>query len=320
MVLLSSVMVAAAQQVFAAEAAPWQNWQTSIQSDDALVGKIWSAHERRFVTPRLLADALAEVELALLGETHDNADHHRLQAWLIDRIAKHRKPTVVMEMISVDQSKKLRLYLANPDANAAGLGEALEWAESGWPDWLLYQPIAESLFRVGLPLLPGDPSRHAIRSVGSGGLDHIERVELTRLALNAPLSPELSEALRQDIKESHCNLLPEGSLDPMTQVQRYRDAALARALIDASKGEGAILIAGNGHVRSDRGVPWYLFRQEVEPRISSVMFVEVLVGAKTVEDLIVTDPAGEPAADYFWITPRAEREDQCEELRRKLEK
>ncbi|MHA1548233.1 MAG: ChaN family lipoprotein, partial [Alphaproteobacteria bacterium] len=94
MMLLSSLTTA-----FADGAEPWRNWQSPLQADDALVGKIWSSHEKRFVTPRLLADALTEAEFVLLGETHDNADHHRLQAWLIDRIAMHRKPTVVMEMI-----------------------------------------------------------------------------------------------------------------------------------------------------------------------------------------------------------------------------
>ncbi|MHA1554460.1 MAG: ChaN family lipoprotein, partial [Alphaproteobacteria bacterium] len=181
-------------------------------------------------------------------------------------------------------------------------------------------PITEAVFRSGLPLLPGDPSRDAIRSVASRGLDQIEEVELTRLALDAPLSAKLTAALRHDIGESHCDLLPEKSLGPMMQVQRYRDAALARALFEASKGGGAILIAGNGHVRSDRGVPWYLARHAVEGKVSSVMLLEITDDASTVQDLVVTGPDGEPAADYFWITPRAEREDQCEELRRKFGK
>jgi hypothetical protein len=40
--------------------------------------------------------------------------------------------------------------LAEPTANPAGLGSALDWAMSGWPNWLLYQPIAEAVFRSGL--------------------------------------------------------------------------------------------------------------------------------------------------------------------------
>ncbi|MFQ5626081.1 MAG: ChaN family lipoprotein, partial [Methyloligellaceae bacterium] len=220
----------------------------------------------------------------------------------------------------LDQSKKLDAYLARPDANASGLGPALGWAKRGWPDWPLYQPIAEAVFRAGLPLLPGDPSRAKIRSVSSHGLDTLEGLERKRLALDRPLPPKLGVALSQDIKQSHCDLLPQAALGPMTQVQRYRDAGLASALVKAGAGRGAILIAGNGHVRSDRGVPWYLARQAAGVKISSVMLVEITERARTVGELAITGPDGEPAADYFWFTPRAECEDQCEKLRRRFGK
>ena len=124
-----------------------------------------------------------------------------------------------------------------------------------------------------------------------------------------------AEALSRDIEESHCNLLPRAMVGPMTQVQRYRDAMLAGALLKAGERKGAILITGNGHARTDRGVPWYLTRQAGAATSSTVMLLEIADDAKTVEDLAMTDPDGKPAADYLWITPRAEREDQCEKLR-----
>lgn len=318
--LLCLLNLALAERARAQGAAPWQNWQTSLQAGHALAGKIWSARARRFVTPRWLADDLTEADYVLIGEIHDNADHHRLQAWLIDQISTGRKPAVVMEMISVDQSRALETYLAEPDANAADLGPALSWGKRGWPDWPLYKPIAEAVFRADLQLLPGGPSRTAIKYVSSRGLDSIEGAERKRLGLDRLLPPKLGEALHQDIKESHCDLLPETLLGPMTQVQRYRDAKLASALVEASKHGGAILIAGNGHVRSDRGVPWYLARQAVDARISSVMLLEITEDARIVGDLAIADPDGDPAADYFWFTPRAKRQDQCEKIRRRFEK
>ena len=307
--------LAFAASAYAKETGPWRNWQTSLQTDDPLVGKIWSVGEQRFITPRRLAEDLVPAKYILIGETHDNGDHHRLQAWLIDQIATGRQPTVVMEMISLDQSKALADYLARPDANAAGLGPALDWAKSGWPDWPLYQPIAEAMFRAGLPLSPGDPGRAAVRAVAKRGLDAIDETERKRLALDRPLSPRLAEALSQDIEESHCNMLPQVMVGPMTQVQRYRDAVLADALLKAGGRQGAILITGNGHARADRGVPWFLARRAGEAIVSTVMLLEITDGAKTVDDLAMTDPDGAPAADYLWITPRADREDQCEKLR-----
>ena len=301
-------------------AGPWQNWQSPLQADDTLVGRIWSARGKRFISPDLLAADLAGAKYVLIGETHDNADHHRLQAWLIDQIVKGRKPAVIMEMISLDQSKKLETYMARPDADAAGLGPALGWAASGWPEWPLYRPIAEAVFRAGLRLLPGNPHRAMTRKIASTGLGAIDRAERKRLALDARLPPDLDKALIREIEEAHCNLLPAAMIGPMTQVQRYRDAVLAGALIKAGGRGGAILITGNGHARSDRGVPWYLRHRDGRAKISTVLLVEITEDAKSIGDLVVTGPDGRPAADYFWITPRAEREDQCKKLRQRFKK
>ena len=58
-----------------------------------------------------------------------------------------------------------------------------------------------------------------------------------------------------------------------------------------------MLIAGNGHVRKDRGVPWYLARMRPDARIVSVGLIEVAAGRRR--------PAELPF-DYVWFTPRAE--------------
>ncbi len=91
---------------------PWQSWVSTLHRDHALVGRIWSVREKRFLKPLELRDRLALTDFVLLGETHDNPDHHRLQAWLISAIVGYdRRPAVVMEMISLDQADKLEAYL-----------------------------------------------------------------------------------------------------------------------------------------------------------------------------------------------------------------
>jgi len=61
----------------------------------------------------------------------------------------------------------------------------------------------------------------------------------------------------------------------------------------------AVLVAGNGHVRTDFGVPQLASAQQPQARIVSVGFLET--GART---------AGMPYT-YVWITARAERGDPC---------
>jgi len=304
----------------AEEPAPWRNWQSKLDADHRLVGKIWSAKIRGYVTPSQLARAVADPRYVLIGETHDNPDHHRLQAWLIGQAAARRSPALVLEMVNGDQAGALDTYLARGDATAAGLGAAIGWKKRGWPDWSIYQPIADTALRLGLTIGAGDAAKSDIRKVGRQGLAALSDQRRAKLLLNHKLSPQLDAALLDDIREAHCDLLPVEALAPMTNVQRFRDAALADGLIAADKGDGAILIAGNGHVRSDRAVPWYLSRRKPQATIVAIMIVEAETELQSPADFITTSPDGATSADYFWITPRAERDDQCALLRKRFGK
>ena len=176
----------------------------------------------------------------LIGEIHDNADHHRLQAWLVSRLAEAGRPALVMEMTDTGQADALDAYLAGPDADAAGLS-----------------------------ILPGNPDRETTRRIGRESIDAIAPEARGRLQLDAPLPSALERALLGHLYLSHCELMPQDALVPMVNVQRHRDAVQADAVLAA--GGKAILMAGNGHVRADRGVPWYLARRAPEATIATVM-------------------------------------------------
>jgi len=306
--------------VRAQEAPPWRDWQAPLLRDHALSGKIWSARDKAFVTPQTLVQAVSAARFVLIGEVHDNADHHRLQAWLIEQSAANTKPDIVMEMIAEDQAPALRAYLARPGANAAGLGAALKWEARGWPSFRIYQPIAEAALRRGMPIHAGDIDKLTLKKISKNGLNALGAERRSSLFLDKPLGEALQKALLDDLYESHCELVPRKALSGMSDVQRLRDAVLADSLINAAGGGSAILIAGNGHVRADRAVPWYLSRRVSQANIVTVMLLEVEKTAKAPEDLTPTGPGGKTTADYVWFTPRADRKDPCGELRKRFGK
>ena len=116
-----------------------------VLDDHPLAGSIWSNFSKQLTT---VDDVIAAAEVAdvlLLGEKHDNATHHQLQAALIDRIAAGGARTgLVWEMI---EPTKDRILADARNTGAAALGSALSWAESGWPDWAEYAPIAAAALR-----------------------------------------------------------------------------------------------------------------------------------------------------------------------------
>ena len=73
----------------------------------------------------------------------------------------------------------------------------------------------------------------------------------------------LDDALLTELEASHCGLMPKSAFGGMAVAQRFRDGNMASILADAAPGSGqVVLVAGNGHVRLDRGVPWYLKHYE----------------------------------------------------------
>lgn len=102
----------------------------------------------------------------------------------------------------------------------------------------------------------------------------------------------------------------------MNLAQRYTDAHLAEAVVRAAREKrGAFLLAGNGHVRTDRGVPWHVRRLAPQMQVMAVTLLEVEDGAADPETYLPRAPDGKVASDYTLFTPRHERPDPCAKMR-----
>ena len=349
-----AVLMAQASEAYAKRAKPpWRSWTTSVNQSNPLVGKIWDVEEKTFLTPFELAAKLAYSDYILLGEIHDNADHHRLQAWLIKNISYlDRHPAIVMEMINLSQApmvddfiaarkrawregyqnakkkgrlkqwrreqRKLRTF--GPSKQAEQFGPAIGWTGSGWPKWSTYQPIALAAFSQKLPIKAGNPDRADTRIISREGFSSLGGPRVNKLGLGKPLTADLQKALLNDIKRSHCNMMPERALAPMVRAQRYRDAVMASQLRKVGLTSGAVLIAGNGHVRKDRGVPLYLTQGDPDALHASLMIIEVDKDTSNPEGLLPKDGAGKPVADFVWFTPGKKRGDPCKNMAKHFKK
>lgn len=254
----------------------------------ALEGRIWDARAGQFIDEDTLLARLRAARYRLLGEVHDHPEHHAIRARLVGRLAPVE---VFFEQFDREHDAALRAAQA-AGADADALARAGKLDEKAWR-WPLHRPIVEASLRAG----------HAVRAANLSRAD-ARRVVLSGRAegVTLPAWPAEDEArLRRQIEESHCGALPAKMVPAMTLAQRARDAALARAL--ASAPGPAVLIAGNGHVRRDLGVPRYLPEQATT---LSVGFVETRARE--------ADPRGyDPGAyDYAWFTAPQPRADPCE--------
>jgi uncharacterized iron-regulated protein len=291
-------------------------WESPVGREHPLVGKIWDVRAARFADERTLGEGLRRGRFVLLGEKHDNADHHRLQARLVRAlIAAGRRPAVLFEMFDADQAPALSRYLAAHPTDASGLDAAVGWTRSGWPDWSFYRPIAEAALEAGLPILAANLSRTTTRSLARAGLAALDPREATRLGLDRPLAPATDAQMAAEIREAHCGSASEAMVGRMVLVQRARDAEMGERMAEAGPDDGAVLIAGFGHVRNDRGVPNDLERRVPGVRIVSVAFLEVSAGEVEPRAYAAGFERDVLPYDYVWFTPRVDDVDPCEKFK-----
>jgi uncharacterized iron-regulated protein len=293
-------------------------WASAHYQDHPLAGTIWTSDFRQ-VAPAELDAALANARYVLLGEIHDNPDHHRLQAQLIEALVrKGRRPAVVFEMIPAHLQSELDRSAKAGDRDAGKLGKALKWEESGWPDWSMYRPIAEVALSAGLPMIAGGLDADVRKAVAKGAPSPLYERAVQDFDLDRPLKPEIAEAEGREIKEGHCNLLPDAALPPMLRAQRAADGAFAKAITSANPNEGAVLIAGAGHVRKDWAVSHILREKAPEAGVVSIAFVEVDPKRTTPSAYMEALPGLEKPFDFIYLTPRANLIDHCAELEKQL--
>jgi uncharacterized iron-regulated protein/nucleoside-diphosphate-sugar epimerase len=318
----------------AAEAAgtkPPPAWQTKLYADHPLVGVVWDVRAGEPISPAELVGRLSQQRFVLIGERHDQPDHHRLQAWIVGELVRAgRRPSVALEMLDASQDEALGAYLSGPAPQAAGLGPALAWEKSGWPAWSLYQPIAEAALGGGLEIRSANLGRDDTARLSRGGVAALDPERARQLQLGSPLPEAERAAIEREIVEGHCGHAPAEALPRMIAVQRARDAQMALSLrAAAAEADGAVLIAGNGHVRRDHGVPARLREQDPAASATSVAILEVVRGDEDAARYALasgpSDGDESPSArgpalfDYIWFTPRVDDEDACEKFRRQLE-
>jgi uncharacterized iron-regulated protein len=300
---------------------PGELWQAPLGQDHPLVGRIWDVTAGELIDSAALVDRLRRGRFVLLGEKHDNPDHHRLQAWLLRAlIAAGRRPAVGFEMFTADDAPAIARQLAAHPTDAVGLAEAVNWQRSGWPDWAMYQPIAEAALQAKLPIVATNLAPVTARSLGQSGAAALDMAFAARHGLDRPLAPDIQAAMAEEIREAHCGYASETQVNAMLLVQRARDAQMAENLAAAGQQDGAVLIAGAGHVRRDYGIPTYLASRTPEASVISVAFLEV--NRDRLEPAAYATRFGRPTLpfDYVWFTPRVDDDDPCAAFEEQLKK
>jgi uncharacterized iron-regulated protein len=249
---------------------------------------------------------LAGNAIVLLGEVHDNAAQHRLRLQLLRRaLAAGWRPAIVMEQFDVERQADIDRARREQPRNAQHLIDqsTLRTASSsaGW-NWAFYEPYVALALAYDVPLLAANLATAETRRIVRGGLAaSFDEQRLAALGLDRPIAAEWQQSQEREIDRGHCGALPATIVPRMAQAQFARDAVMADVLRQHSQ-RGAVLLAGNGHVRRDLGVPRWL--NDEAPRLFAVGLLE--------QGDTQTPPG---AFDAALRTDAAERADPCADFK-----
>ena len=285
-------------------------WQSELYIDHELIGRIWDSRRGQFVTDAELWDTILESSYVLLGEKHDNPDHHALQLRILQAlISVDNVDKLTMEMLDSTASENLDAFLETPFESEEALKNFLNWDDQGW-SWAYYGALIQAAHRAGVPVTAGNLAAETVMQIYSSP---------TATEIEAVLDAEVMSRLLADIDESHCGLLPESQFPPMVRVQQTRDNTMARSLLlDEEENHGlAVLITGNYHARKDLGVPNYLIAQHPGLEWSDILslaFLEVVSGE--MDPRAYLDQFSDRSAyDFIWFTPAVSNADYCDSMR-----
>ncbi|MFN4131262.1 MAG: ChaN family lipoprotein [Paracoccaceae bacterium] len=255
-----------------------------------LIGAAGAAHAGQIGAEVL--DRIQRADVVVLGEVHDNPEHHINQARAVFSLTPK---AVIWEQLSAEAARKVPTDLGDMSAVARALG----WADSGWPDFQMYYPIfvaARSARHYGAEV-PRDLAR---QSVTEGALAVMPDGQGLAREL-----PEAEQAAREaEQMAAHCDAMPADLLPGMVQAQRLRDAYLAQAVLLALEevGPPVAVITGSGHARTDWGLPAVLAGAAPDVSVLSVGQLE--------------GEAPEDAPFDLWVvTEPVERDDPCAAFR-----
>ena len=212
----------------------------------------------------IVIERAAASGIVVLGETHDNPEHHLWQYQTIAALYARGGAVVLgFEMFPRRVQPVLDAWVAG-ELDAHGFLEAVEWDRVWGFDSALYMPLFDFARINRVPMIALNVDRALIAKVREVGWDAVPEAEREGVSDPAPPSPAYAEQLAEVYSE-HVERrgveADEGGRQRFIQAQLTWDRAMAEALALAAAAPARPLVIGvigGGHVEGGYGVPHQL--------------------------------------------------------------
>jgi uncharacterized iron-regulated protein len=215
-----------------------------------------ASNERRDDAPA----ALAKRKVVLLGESHDQEEHHRWQLHTLAALLGQRPDLVLgFEMFPRRVQPVLDRWV-NGELSEADFLRDVDWAEVWGYDAELYLPLFHFARMHRLPMLALNIDRATSRRIVQRGLSGVPIDEREGVGDPAPASQAYRDRLFEVFKQHPAGRTgagPEsGMFQRFVEAQLLWDRAMAEAIASARRDKDPLIVGimGQGHMEYRDGV------------------------------------------------------------------
>ncbi|MEK7435290.1 MAG: ChaN family lipoprotein [Pseudomonadota bacterium] len=237
---------------------------------------VWTVPGGGRISAQEILGRAAAAQVVLLGESHDNADHHRWELQMASALAALRpKIALGFEMFPRRVQAELGRWVAGELTQEQFL-KAADWSQVWGHDAALYLPLFQFARLNRIPMLALNVERALVRSVGAHGLAAVPPDQ--REGISKPAEPSAAYLSRLfDAYAQHPERNPSAPArsDPafrrFVEAQLVWDRAMAQALWAAAARDPDALVVGvmgARHVTYGEGVQHQLMDLGIQRMVS----------------------------------------------------
>jgi uncharacterized iron-regulated protein len=249
-----------------------------------------------------LSEDLRAARVVFLGEVHDQLEHHLIQRSILQEMVNRGKAVAVgMEMFERSQQPVLDHWSQGLLTEDEFL-KAVDWDKSWAMNYALYKPILDEARKHGLKVLGLNLPRDLIRKVAGNGIDGLTDEDKKDLP-DMDLQDQEHRAYIGSIYREHQGGTAKG-FERFYQAQCLWDEGMSETLsrfLRSPEGEGktVVVLAGNGHVVFNFGMPKRFYRRTPLPFKTIVL----KPWRKELDEDFTFSRPSRPMADFLWVTP-----------------
>lgn len=212
---------------------------------------------------------VADADVVLFGEQHDNPIAHWLQLVVAKELAARGPLVMGAEMIETDDQATLDRYLRGEIDQTAFDTLARLWNNHATD----YAALVDLAKAKGLPFIATNVPRRYARMVSRGGFEALDTLPQAELAWIAPLPIAFDPTLPRYVYM--LTLMGDHGSPDIVKAQALKDATMAWSIAKYAK-PGVRFLHFNGSYHSDyhEGIEWYL--KQSNPKLKVVTIATVV--------------------------------------------